>query len=125
MGKTWTTIQERWGDADVCVPYHPFNIDATINGAYIAMGLLYGENDMGKTVEITIRCGQDTDCNAANAAAVLGIMYGFKAIDEKFKSHIPHMEDSLFLNTNYSFKKKLYRRQSYLQKKIFYPMGVL
>lgn len=123
--KTWTTIQERWGDADVCVPYHPFNIDATINGAYIAMGLLYGENDMGKTVEITIRCGQDTDCNAANAAAVLGIMYGFEAIDEKFKSHIPHMEDSLFLNTNYSFKKAVSQTELFAEENILSNGGTL
>ncbi|MDD3779332.1 MAG: ADP-ribosylglycohydrolase family protein, partial [Proteiniphilum sp.] len=38
---TWQILQDRWGESDLCVPYHPFNIDATINGAYIAMGLLY------------------------------------------------------------------------------------
>ena len=75
-------VQDKWGESDLCVPYHPFNIDATINGAYIAMGLLYGENDMEKTIDIAIRCGQDTDCNAANAAAVLGIIQGYEAIDE-------------------------------------------
>jgi hypothetical protein len=116
--KTWMTIQERWGEADLCVPYHPFNIDATINGAYIVMGLLYGENDMGKTIEIAIRCGQDTDCNAANAAAVLGIMYGFEAIDENFKSHIPQMEDKMFIHTNYSFNKAVSQTQIFAEENI-------
>ncbi len=123
--RTWTTIQERWGDVDVCVPYHPFNIDATINGAYIAMGLLYGENDMGKTIEIAIRCGQDTDCNAANAATVLGIMYGFEAIDKNFKSHIPQMGNSLFLNTNYSFNKAVSQTQQFAEENILSNGGTL
>jgi hypothetical protein len=35
----------------------PFNIDAKINGAYIALGLLYGGGDIGKTMSISTRCG--------------------------------------------------------------------
>jgi hypothetical protein len=35
-----------------------FNIDAKINGAYIAMGLLYGEGNIEKTTVISMRCGQ-------------------------------------------------------------------
>ena len=31
-----------------------FNIDAKIKGAYIVMGLLYGEGDMDKTILISI-----------------------------------------------------------------------
>lgn len=123
--KTWTILQERWGEVDVCVPYHPFNIDATINGAFIAMGLLYGENDMGKTIEIAIRCGQDTDCNAANAAAVIGIMYGYEAIDEIFKSHIFHMEDKLFLHTDYSFNKAVSQTQFFAEENILSNGGTL
>lgn len=123
--KTWMTIQEKWGEADVCVPYHPFNIDATINGAYIAMGLLYGENDMGKTIEIAIRCGQDTDCNAANAAAVLGIMQGYDSIEDNFKSHIPKMADKLFLHTSYSFNKAVSQTLSYAIENILNNGGSL
>ena len=33
----------------------PFNIDAKLNGAYIALGLLYGDGDFGKTIEIATR----------------------------------------------------------------------
>lgn len=102
---TWEKVQERWGESDLCVPYHPFNIDATINGAFIAMGLVFGENDLERTIEIAIRCGQDTDCNAANAAAVLGIIQGYDAIDENLKSHIPEIASSPFLYTDISFEK--------------------
>ena len=31
----------------------PFNIDAKLNGAYIALGLLYGHGDFGKTLEVS------------------------------------------------------------------------
>lgn len=116
--KTWAKVEERWGKADVCVPYHAFNIDATINGAFIAVGLMFGENDMGKTVEIAVRCGQDSDCNASNAAAVIGIMYGYDAIDDIFKSHIPKMEDKPFSNTDYSFKKAVAQTQIFAEESI-------
>ena len=35
------------------VPVSTFNIDAKLNGAYIVMGLLYGEGDPDKTLEIS------------------------------------------------------------------------
>ena len=110
--KTWATLQERYGEFDICVPYHPFNIDASLNGAYVTMGLMYGENDLRKTIEITIRCGQDTDCNAANAAAVLGVMHGYDAINETFKSHIPHIDNQPFAYTEYTFQDAV--SQSYI-----------
>lgn len=123
--KTWGIIQERWGESDVCVPNHLFNIDATINGAYIAMGLMFGENDMEKTIEIAIRCGQDTDCNAANAAAVLGIVHGYDAIDEHLKSHIPEMADKPFLYTNISFNKAVTITQLFAEENIIANGGRL
>jgi ADP-ribosylglycohydrolase len=62
-----------------------FNIDAKINGAYIVMGLLYGEGDPDKTIIISTRCGQDSDCNPSNAAGILFTTIGFKNLSEKFK----------------------------------------
>ncbi|UCD29117.1 MAG: ADP-ribosylglycohydrolase family protein, partial [Planctomycetota bacterium] len=79
---TWKKIEEKWQDDIDCKPGDAFNIDAKINGAYIAMGLLYGNGDMLKTMEIATRCGQDADCNPSNAAGVLGCMIGFNAIGE-------------------------------------------
>lgn len=123
--RTWQMVQDKWGESDLCVPYHPFNIDATINGAYIAMGLLYGENDMEKTIDIAIRCGQDTDCNAANAAAVLGIIQGYEAIDEKLTSHIPIIADKAFLYTDISFNKAVSLTQSFAEDNILANGGKL
>lgn len=123
--KTWEKIQQEWGESDVCVPNHLFNIDATINGAYIAMGLMFGDNDMEKTIEIAIRCGQDTDCNAANAAAVLGIVHGYDAIEEHLKSYIPEMADKPFLYTDISFNKAVSYTQLFAEENILANGGKL
>jgi len=67
----WKELEAKWGDVDICGAGSPFNIDAKLNGAYIVMGLLYGDGDPMKTLEISTRCGQDSDCNPSNALAVL------------------------------------------------------
>ncbi|HEX3007006.1 MAG TPA: ADP-ribosylglycohydrolase family protein, partial [Bacteroidales bacterium] len=48
----WKEIEAKWGNVDICGAGVPFNIDAKLNGAYIVMGLLYGEGDPYKTLEI-------------------------------------------------------------------------
>ena len=101
--KCWHAINDKWNEHDVCTPYHTFNIDAKLNGAYVVMGLLYGHGDLKKTMDITVGCGQDTDCNTATAAAVLCLMSGYDAIPDIFKSHIPAISDEKFLFTDYSF----------------------
>ena len=57
--------------------FTPFNIDAAINSAYVVIGLLYGNGDFFKTMDIATRCGQDSDCNPATAAGILGTMIGY------------------------------------------------
>ena len=101
----WEVLNEKWGETDISGPLHPFNIDAKINGAFIVMGLLYGQGDFGKTMEISIRCGQDSDCNPSNAAAVLGVRDGYSSIPDVWKSGIPAIADCTFIFTEYSFNK--------------------
>jgi hypothetical protein len=102
---TWTLLEERWDRNDMCPDgaLEPFNIDARLNGAYIVLGLLYGEGDFAKTLEISTRAGQDSDCNPSSAAGVLGVMMGYEAIPDEFKSGIPAIEDEKFSYTEYSF----------------------
>lgn len=99
----WKELEVKWGDADICGAGIPFNIDAKLNGAYIIMGLLYGEGDINKTLEITARCGQDSDCNPSNAMAVLGVIKGFKGLPEDMRKGVEAVSDTLFINTTYSF----------------------
>jgi hypothetical protein len=101
----WKELDNKWGDVDICGAGDPFNIDAKLNGAYIVLGLLYGEGDPMKTLEITTRCGQDSDCNPSNALAVLGVIKGFSNLPENMKDGIMTFADSLFINTDYSFNK--------------------
>ena len=95
------------------VPAQPFNIDAKLNGAYIVMGLLYGEGDPVKTLEITTRCGQDSDCNPSNAMAVLGVIKGFSGLPDYMQQGVKAMGDSLFINTTYSFNSAVRATDKY------------
>ncbi len=102
---TWRLIETKWDKNDSCPDgaLQPFNIDAKINGAYIALALLYGGKDFGKTVEIATRAGQDSDCNPSSAAGVLGVIMGYKAIPDNWKSGIPALADTKFEYTQSSF----------------------
>jgi hypothetical protein len=56
-----------------------------------------------KTLEISTRCGQDSDCNPSNALAVLGVIKGFKGLPADMQQGVKSMGDSLFIHTTYSF----------------------
>jgi hypothetical protein len=109
----WKALEDKWGDVDICGAGDPFNIDAKLNGAYIVMGLLYGEGDPLKTLEISTRCGQDSDCNPSNALAVLGVIKGFSNLPDDMKDGIKAIGDSTFINTNYSFNKAVESTYNY------------
>jgi hypothetical protein len=53
-------------------------VDVRINGAYVYMGLLYGEGDYWKTMNVSMRCGRDSDCNPSSAVGILGTALGLK-----------------------------------------------
>lgn len=103
--KVWQLVQDKWDKDDPCPDgaLAPFNIDAKLNGAYIAFGLLFGRGDFEKTMEISTRCGQDSDCNPSSAAGVLGVIHGWSRIPEPFKAGIPALADRKFAFTDYSF----------------------
>jgi hypothetical protein len=101
----WRELNERWDKDDQCPEgaFRDFNIDARLNGAYVAMGLLYGGGDFAKTMELTMRFGQDSDCNPASAAGVLGVVLGYSGIPDLYKAGLPPLADRKFDYTNYSF----------------------
>jgi hypothetical protein len=82
--------------------FRDFNIDAKINAAYIVVGMLYGEGDYAKTLDISTRCGQDSDCNPASAGGILGTMVGFSNIPEDWKKAVYPVEDMDFKYTTVS-----------------------
>jgi hypothetical protein len=105
--KAWQRIEEKWDRGDLCPDgaLAPFNIDARINGAYVVLGLLYGDGDFAKTLEISTRSGQDSDCNPSSAAGILGVMLGYERIPEKWKAGIPALADTKFEFTSYSYNE--------------------
>lgn len=116
--KCWQMLENKWARANICNPGTKYNIDAKLNGAYIVIGLLYGEGDINKTLEISTRCGQDSDCNPSNALAVLGIIKGFSAFPQEYREAIEKIGDKPFVHTNYSFNKAVERTADYAEKLI-------
>lgn len=86
--EAWQILEERWSGTDTCPAGrdNPFNIDAKMNGGYVAIGLLWGGGDLWKTMNIATRCGQDSDCNPSNAAGIIGCVIGASGIQEKWKA---------------------------------------
>ncbi|MBI3693613.1 MAG: ADP-ribosylglycohydrolase family protein [Acidobacteria bacterium] len=88
QGKTaeeiFQAVEERWH-----IEY-PATNNAVANGGIVATSVWFGEGDFLKTVNLAYRAADftDADCNAANAAAVVGAMRGMKALP-------PHLVEPL------------------------------
>ena len=102
--QTWQLLEDKWGHDMTCPQGYldPFNIEAKMNCAYIIMSLLYGKSDMGKTVDISTRCGADSDCNPSNSAGILGTAIGYSNIPDYWLNNVKEVEDEIFPYTNLS-----------------------
>ena len=100
----WEMLDKKWNEDIACSEgaLRPFNIDATINSAYVIIGLLYGEGDFSRTLDISMRCGQDSDCNPASAGGILGTAIGYDNIPEEWLAPLRKAEDVKFAYTNSS-----------------------
>ena len=105
--RTWFELQKKWTDEVGCPDgvFHPFNIDAKINAAYIVLGLLYGDSDFTKTMEVTARAGQDSDCNPSSAGGIVGTILGYEKIPAYWKMGVKEAEDIDFKYTTISPNK--------------------
>ncbi|OGD23011.1 MAG: hypothetical protein A2W03_04520 [Candidatus Aminicenantes bacterium RBG_16_63_16] len=115
--RTWFEVEKQWG-TDIGCPegvFRPFNIDARMNAAWVVLGLLYGDGDFGRTIEVSTRAGDDSDCNPATAGGVLGTILGLNGIPEKWKAGLegirsrdfPYTSISLDEASDLSFKHAL------------------
>lgn len=105
--RTWFELQNKWSEEISCPEgiHNSFNIGTKINGAYVILGLLYGQGDFEKTIDISTRTGQDSDCNPATAAGILGTMIGYNKIPEKWKEALYEVENVPFSHTALSLSK--------------------
>jgi len=69
-------VDERWG-----IEY-PATNNAVVNGGIVAASVWFGDGDYQKTLQLAVHAADfaDTDCNAANSAAVVAAMHGMKAL---------------------------------------------
>lgn len=103
----WFEAQKKWTHDKGCPDgvFVPLNIDAKINAAYIVIGLLYGKGDYGATIDISTRCGYDSDCNPANAAGILGTMIGYSNIPDYWRQGLEKVENLNFKYTEMSLNR--------------------
>jgi hypothetical protein len=103
---TWFELQKKWAE-DIGCPdgvYSVFDIDAKLNSAYVTLGLLYGQGDFSRTMEITTRAGQDSDCNPSSAGGILGVMVGYNKIPDYWKQGLKEIENLDFKYTSMSLE---------------------
>jgi hypothetical protein len=58
------------------------------NAGVLIMAVLYGKGDLPRTAEIATMAGWDTDCNAGNAAAIVGTFQGLQPHWDKYRGPI-------------------------------------
>lgn len=104
--RAWFEIQRRHAE-DIGCPqgvFAAFDIDARLNAAYVVLGLLYGQGDMTRTISVATRAGQDSDCNPATAAGILGTILGFERIPAYWKQGLAEIEGTPFKYTTISLR---------------------
>lgn len=102
--RAWFELQRHHSE-DIGCPdgvFAAFNIDARLNAAYVVLGLLYGDGDMTRTISVATRAGQDSDCNPATAAGVLGTILGYERIPAFWKQGLAEVEGTPFKYTTIS-----------------------
>ena len=98
--KTWQLCQKKYRENPDYQKASNGGIDCKINGAYVLLGLLYGQRDPDRTIVISMRGGQDSDCNPSSSAGVLFTTIGFAKLPERFTKELS--QTNIFSHTAYS-----------------------
>ncbi|RPI87091.1 MAG: ADP-ribosylglycohydrolase family protein [Chloroflexi bacterium] len=87
----WETAYERLLPKQAAYNF----VHAINNTVWMVLALLYSGGDFEKAISIAVTCGDDTDCNGANAGAVMGILHGARNLPEKWTAPL---RDTLYTN---------------------------
>lgn len=72
-------IQARWDETN---PHHWTHTNS--NAQIVAVGLLWGEGDFGKSICRAVQACFDCDCNGATVGSIFGMMHGTHALPEEW-----------------------------------------
>lgn len=72
--------------------------DVPSNMAILIWSLLEGKGDFGKTLCTCVNMGEDTDCTAATAGSIIGLIQGMAGIEQKWIDPIGHRISTACLN---------------------------
>jgi hypothetical protein len=98
---TWKLAQKKYREDPEYQKASNGGIDVKINGVCVLMGFLYGNGDLDKTIIISCRSGQDSDCNPSSSGGVLFTTLGFSKLPDRFSKELN--EKTIFSHTAYNF----------------------
>jgi hypothetical protein len=104
--KVWQLIFDKYANANrACKPTCPNTLDTKINGAFILLGMLFGNGNFEDTVKYAARAGDDGDCTANDSGSIMGTWLGLSKLDPKYSSALDMK--ATFIGTDYTFQKTI------------------
>lgn len=90
MDKYWWNEENNWTEWPYGGRCKGINLDSKSMCAFTVMSLLYGDNDLEKTMRIAVQASEDADCDASIAGGILCTALGMDGIDGKFYAALDH-----------------------------------
>ena len=100
--KTWALAEKKYNQDRT---YNISALDVKREGAWVLMGLLYGQGDLDQTMIISCRCGFDSDCNPSSSGGILFTARGLAGLPDKYYRKLD--EAKIFSHTAYNFPRLL------------------
>ncbi len=100
--KTWALAEKKYHQDR---NYNICTLDVKREGAWVLMGLLYGQGDLDQTIIISCRCGFDSDCNPSSSGGILFTTRGASNLPERYYRKLD--ETRIFSHTAYNFPRLL------------------
>lgn len=108
---TWWETDSRWEDTLRHIQqkhdtYYRaddgFNWVQTIpNACLVALGLLHGELDFGRSIAIAVMGGWDTDCTGATVGSVVGVLNGAASLPRQWSEPLNNTLESYIPGYNH------------------------
>jgi hypothetical protein len=96
--KTWELVVAKYRQNK---NYYVSQLDVKQEGAFVLMGLLYGNGDLDKSMVVAMRCGSDSDCNPSSVGGVLFTAVGMSKLPDRYYRKLD--QTKVFSYTAYTF----------------------